>query len=157
VGRLSHEKNLPAYLELAVAGTKYVVGEGPLQAQLQRCYASDVAAGRMVFFGEQRGPALAALYAEADVFVLPSTTETFGNVILEALASGVPVAAYPVPGPQDILVGPHVGAMHSDLACAVQQALMHGRTADCLALARRYSWEAATAQFLKAVVPIGSK
>lgn len=154
VGRISQEKNLPAYLDLAIAGTKYVVGDGPLLAQLKQCYRHDMEAGRVVFFGEQRGQALAELYAEADVFVFPSRTDTFGNVILEALASGVPVAAYPVPGPIDILTGKYVGAMQDNLALAVHQALTHGRVEACLALAREYSWEAATEQFLKAIVPV---
>jgi glycosyltransferase involved in cell wall biosynthesis len=154
VGRISREKNLLAYLDLPCAGTKYVVGNGPFLASLQHLYQQEIAAGRIVFFGEQRGTALAELYAEADVFVFPSKTDTFGNVILEALASGVPVAAYPVPGPIDILAGKHTGALCDDLAHAVQQALVHGRPADCVALARRFSWEAATAQFLKALVPV---
>jgi glycosyltransferase involved in cell wall biosynthesis len=131
-----------------------VVGDGPLLAQLQHRYHHDVEAGRVVFFGEQRDQALAELYAEADVFVFPSQTDTFGNVILEALASGVPVAAYPVPGPIDILTGKYVGAMHDDLTLAVHQALTCGRAEACLALAREYSWEAATEQFLKAIVPV---
>jgi glycosyltransferase involved in cell wall biosynthesis len=154
VGRISREKNLPAFLNLDLPGTKYIVGDGPMLAELQSTYGADIAAGRLVFFGEQKGPALAELYAEADVFVFPSTTDTFGNVILEALASGVPVAAYPVSGPADILTAPYVGAMHADLGQAVQTALMCGRTAACLALARRYTWEAATEQFLRAVVPV---
>jgi 1,2-diacylglycerol 3-alpha-glucosyltransferase/glucuronosyltransferase len=154
VGRISHEKNLPAFLDLPCQGTKYVVGGGPLLPRLRHRYHREVAAGRVVFFGEQYGNALAELYAEADVFVFPRKTETFGNVILEALASGVPVAAYPVPGPIDIVVGKHVGSLHDNLSLAVQQALAHGRSTDCLALARRYSWGAATAQFLSAVVPV---
>ena len=108
VGRISREKNLLAYLDLAIEGTKYVVGDGPLLGKLKRLYHREVAAERVVFFGERKGRALAELYAEADVFVFPSKTDTFGNVILEALASGLPVAAYPGPGPIDILVGKHV-------------------------------------------------
>jgi glycosyltransferase involved in cell wall biosynthesis len=154
VGRISREKNLFAYLDLAIEGTKYVVGDGPLLGKLKRLYHRDVAAERVVFFGEQKGRALAELYAEADVFVFPSKTDTFGNVILEALASGLPVAAYPVPGPIDILVGKHVGALHDNLALAVHQALAQGQADACLALARRYSWEAATERFLNAVVPV---
>jgi glycosyltransferase involved in cell wall biosynthesis len=154
VGRISREKNLAAYLDLPCAGTKYVVGNGPFLASLQHLYERKVAAGRIVFFGEQHDTALAALYAEADVFVFPSKTDTFGNVILEALASGVPVAAYPVPGPIDILAGKRTGALCDDLALAVQQALIHGRTEDCVALAGQFSWEAATAQFLNALVPV---
>jgi glycosyltransferase involved in cell wall biosynthesis len=156
VGRISREKNLPAFLNLNLPGTKYIVGDGPMLAEFQRTYGADIAAGRVVFFGERKGQALAELYAEADVFVFPSTTDTFGNVILEALASGVPVAAYPVSGPADILTNSHVGAMHEDLGQAVQAALAHGRAEACLALAKGYTWEAATEQFLRAIVPVQS-
>jgi glycosyltransferase involved in cell wall biosynthesis len=156
VGRISREKNLPDFLDLPSDGTKYVVGDGPLLTSLRRTYQHQVEAGRLIFFGERKGTALAELYAEADVFVFPSVTETFGNVILEALASGVPVAAYPVSGPGDILTGMGVGALHPDLAMAVQLALTHGQAEACLALASHYSWEAATTQFLRALVPVSS-
>jgi hypothetical protein len=105
------------------------------------------------FFGEKKGNELAQLYAEADVFVFPSKTDTFGNVILEALASGVPVAAYPVPGPLDILTDPQVGALHDNLAIAVRQALANGCPAACHALAKQYTWERSTDQFLQALLP----
>jgi glycosyltransferase involved in cell wall biosynthesis len=137
-------------------GTKYIVGEGPLLAQLRRTYNREVDAGRIVFFGEQKGADLAALYAEADVFVFPSLTDTFGNVILEALASGVPVAAYPVPGPVDILCHRNLGALHADLGVVIRQALARGRSDACRAYAQRFTWQAATDQFLQAVVPVGS-
>jgi glycosyltransferase involved in cell wall biosynthesis len=106
------------------------------------------------FFGEKQGNDFAQLYAEADVFVFPSKTETFGNVILEALASGVPVAAYPVPGPLDILTDTQAGALHNNLAMAVRQVLAHGCPAACRALAKRYTWERATDQFLRALLPL---
>jgi glycosyltransferase involved in cell wall biosynthesis len=96
---------------------------------------------------------LGALYAEADVFVFPSLSETFGNVILEALASGVPVAAYPSPGPTDILSVAGVGALHEDLGVAIRQALATGNAAACLAHVQRYTWDAATDQFLGALIP----
>ncbi len=154
VGRISNEKNIPAFLDLKLEGTKYVVGDGPLLAKLQEGYRREVEAGRIVFFGELKGEALASIYAEADVFVFPSQTDTFGNVILEALATGVPVAAFPVPGPVDILGKPGVGALHADLAVAVRKALASGCRKACLAHAEGYSWEVATEQFLRAVVPI---
>ena len=153
VGRISREKNLTDFLDLDVAGTKYVVGDGPLLATLQRRYQGQVRAGQVRFFGEKKGNDLAQLYAEADVFVFPSKTDTFGNVILEALASGVPVAAYPVPGPLDILTDTQVGALHDNLAIAVRQALANGCPAACHALARRYTWERSTDQFLRALLP----
>src|SRR5262249_29487694 len=94
VGRVSVEKNLEAFLSLPVAGRKVVVGDGPARAALAAHYPD------AEFRGALRGEALAEAYAAADVFVFPSRTDTFGLVVLEALASGVPVAAYPVPGPR---------------------------------------------------------
>lgn len=153
VGRVSREKNISAFLDLDLDGTKYVVGDGPMLAHLKRAYHRDVEAGRLVFFGECKGKPLGALYAEADVFVFPSLSETFGNVILEALASGVPVAAYPSPGPTDILSVPGVGALHEELGVAIRQALATGNAEACLAHAQRYTWDAATDQFLGALIP----
>jgi glycosyltransferase involved in cell wall biosynthesis len=154
VGRVSREKNLPDFLDLDVEGTKYVVGEGPLLATLQHRYRELSRSGQVRFFSEKQGNDLAQLYAEADVFVFPSKTETFGNVILEALASGVPVAAYPVPGPLDILTDTQAGALHDNLAMAVWQALANGCPAACRALAKRYTWERATDQFLHALLSV---
>jgi glycosyltransferase involved in cell wall biosynthesis len=154
VGRISREKNLPDFLDLDVEGTKYVVGEGPLLTTLQHRYRQLSRSGKVRFFGEKRGNDLAQLYAEADVFVFPSRTETFGNVILEALASGAPVAAYPVPGPLDILTVSQAGALHDNLAMAVQQALANGCPTACRALAKQYTWERATDQFLRALLPV---
>ena len=154
VGRVSREKNLTDFLNLDVEGTKYVVGEGPLLATLQRRYGEQIRARQVMFFGEKKGNDLAQLYAEADVFVFPSKSETFGNVILEALASGVPVAAYPVPGPLDILTDKQAGALHDNLALAVRQALTNGCSAACRALAKQYTWERSTDQFLRALLPV---
>ena len=154
VGRVSREKNLTDFLNLDVEGTKYVVGEGPLLATLQRRYGEQIRARQVMFFGEKKGNDLAQLYAEADVFVFPSKTETFGNVILEALASGVPVAAYPVPGPLDILTDKQAGALHDNLTLAVRQVLAHGCAAACRALAKQYTWERSTDQFLRALLPV---
>ena len=97
VGRVAVEKNLDAFLELDLPGTKVVAGDGPARAALQRKYP------QAVFLGALHGEALAEAYAAADVFVFPSKTDTFGLVLLEALASGVPVAAFPVTGPRDVI------------------------------------------------------
>ena len=96
VGRVAIEKNLESFLDAPVAGTKVVVGEGPALAQLQKQYPDAIFMGS---FGSE----LAQAYAAADVFVFPSKTDTFGLVMIEALACGVPVAGYPVPGPLDII------------------------------------------------------
>jgi glycosyltransferase involved in cell wall biosynthesis len=154
VGRVSREKNLTDFLDLDVEGTKYVVGDGPLLATLQRRYREQIRTGQVRFFGEKKGTELAQLYAEADVFVFPSKTETFGNVILEALASGVPVAAYPVPGPLDILTNTQAGALHNNLAMAVRQTLANGCPTACRVLAKQYTWERSTDQFLGAILPV---
>ncbi len=97
VGRVAVEKNLPAFLDLDLPGSKVVVGDGPARADLQARYPN------VLFTGMKTGADLARAYAQADVFVFPSKTDTFGNTILEALASGVPVAAFPVMGPIDII------------------------------------------------------
>ncbi|MCR8526634.1 glycosyltransferase, partial [Escherichia coli] len=107
VGRVAVEKNLPAFLSLDLPGTKVVVGDGPQLHALAQAYPS------VVFLGAQHGTALAQAYRAADVFVFPSLTDTFGLVLLESLACGTPVAAYPVTGPADVLDGaaPGVGAL----------------------------------------------
>src|SRR5690606_23704239 len=97
VGRLAVEKNLPAFLSLDLPGSKVVVGDGPARAELERQFP------QAHFLGTQTGEELAKAYASADVFVFPSRTDTFGMVLLEALASGQPVAGFPVTGPQDVL------------------------------------------------------
>jgi glycosyltransferase involved in cell wall biosynthesis len=142
VGRVSVEKNLEAFLGLPVAGTKYVAGDGPAKGRLQERYPA------ACFLGQLRGEALAQVYAGADVLVFPSKTDTFGLVILEALASGVPVAAHPAPGPADILTVPGVGALDPDLGRAVALALAGGDRDTCLGLARQYTWANSARQFL---------
>ncbi|WP_028751744.1 glycosyltransferase family 4 protein [Rhizobium leucaenae] len=142
VGRVALEKNLPAFLDLDLPGSKVVVGDGPARAELQKLYSN------VLFLGSKFGEALAHAYSQADVFVFPSKTDTFGNAILEALASGVPVAAYPVAGPADILGGNDAaGVVDEDLAKACLAALSSSREA-ARALALNYSWEAATTQFI---------
>ncbi|KEQ08800.1 MULTISPECIES: glycosyltransferase family 4 protein [Pseudorhizobium] len=142
VGRVSVEKNLPAFLDLKLPGSKVVVGDGPAMADLARRYPD------VLFTGLQTGKDLADIYAQADVFVFPSRTDTFGNTILEALASGVPVAAYPVTGPIDIIEpGSRAGVLHEDLQQACLAALDCSRD-NARALARKFTWEAASRQFL---------
>lgn len=145
VGRVAVEKNLPAFLALDLPGSKVVVGDGPARAELAARHPD------VLFTGVKFGKELADAYAQADVFVFPSITDTFGNTILEALASGVPVAAYPVTGPIDILTDPNAGAMDEDLQAACLKALNASRTA-ARTLAESYSWEAATKQFLDNVI-----
>lgn len=146
VGRIAVEKNLEAFLRLDLPGTKLVVGEGPQEAELR----SRFPAAR--FLGPRSGRDLAALFAAADVFVFPSRTDTFGIVQLEALASGVPVAAFPVPGPRDLIGDAPVGVLDHDLRRACLAALELSRTA-CRAYAERFSWESCTRQFLSNLVP----
>lgn len=145
VGRVSVEKNIAAFLQTEVPGTKVVVGDGPARAQLATAWPD------VHFLGPMTGAELAAAYAGADVFVFPSRTDTFGLVLIEALASGTPVAAYPVTGPRDI-VTPEGGALDEDLNQAIARALTCSRTA-AAALGQRYSWTAATEQFVAALVP----
>ncbi len=140
VGRLAVEKNIEAFLELDHPGTKLVVGDGPMIDSLKRRYPD------AVFVGAKHGPDLASYYNAADVFVFPSQTDTFGLVMLEALACGVPVAAYPVMGPQDVITDPAVGALDLDLGRAVARALTLDRDA-CVAFARARSWPAAAETF----------
>lgn len=146
VGRVAVEKNIPAFLDLDLPGSKIVIGDGPDREKLERAYPG------VLFTGAMFGRELAEAYAQADVFVFPSKTDTFGNVILEALASGVPVAAYPVTGPADILGGhPEAGALDGDLHAACLSALDASRTG-ARALAESFTWEAATRQFLRNVM-----
>lgn len=147
VGRVSVEKNVEAFLALDVPGTKIVVGEGPARAELAEKYPD------AVFLGLRTGPELAALYRSADVFVFPSRTDTFGNVLLEALASGVPVAAYPVTGPRDILTNLDAAAMDDDLATAVLRALTLDRSA-ARAHALTFTWERCADIFLDTLVDV---
>ena len=145
VGRVSVEKNLPAFLDLDLPGSKVVVGDGPALADLRRRYP------HVLFTGLKIGKDLANAYAQADVFVFPSRTDTFGNTILEALASGVPVAAFPVTGPIDIIEpGSCAGVLDEDLQGACLGALRCSRE-DARALARKFTWEAASRQFLENV------
>ena len=147
VGRVAIEKNLEAYFKLSIPGTKVVVGDGPQLEQLKRQYPD------VVFVGFRTGEPLAQTMAAADVFVFPSLTDTFGIVMLDALACGVPVAAYPVQGPLDVLIDNKTGCMREDLQDAVDGALkLNGE--DCRNQALQYSWQNCTAQFFNNLVPV---
>jgi len=150
VGRIAVEKNLGAFLALDLAGTKLVVGDGPQREALARAHPT------ARFVGERHGAALAQTYAGADLFVFPSLTDTFGLVLLESLASGTPIAAYPVTGPADILEGapPGVGVLDHDLRAAALRAL-DGDRAACRAHAERFSWRACADAFLANLVAVG--
>lgn len=142
VGRVAVEKNITAFLDLDLSGTRVVVGDGPQLAELRARYP------QVLFTGAKTGEELARCYAAADVVVFPSLTDTFGNVVLEALACGVPVAAYPVMGPQDILQGTGAGILDADLGQAALAALDISRTR-CREVALTYRWEQSTRQFIE--------
>lgn len=146
VGRVSSEKNVAAFLALDLPGTKIVVGDGPERARLEREHPD------AVFTGYLHGEDLVNAYRSADVLVFPSKTDTFGNVMTEALACGTPVAAFPVTGPLDVLTDPAAGAMDDDLGLAVRAALQLDRKA-AAAHGLRFSWDASAQQFLGALVP----
>lgn len=141
VGRVAPEKNLPAFLDLDLPGEKWVIGDGPEYSRLRRAYPL------VRFTGAQRGEHLARLMAAADVFVFPSLTDTFGIVLLEANACGVPVAAYPVTGPRYLIKEGVNGCLDNDLGRAAMGALTLSRSA-CREMAMRYSWDVCTRQFL---------
>jgi glycosyltransferase involved in cell wall biosynthesis len=144
VGRVAIEKNLDAFLSLDLPGRKVVVGDGPLLPALKRRYP------QAVFTGDQQGEDLADCYASADVFVFPSRTDTFGMVLLEAMASGLPIAAYPVTGPIDLVTPGISGVLSEDLREAALAALSLDR-ARALERALDYRWEHAARMFLKNV------
>lgn len=142
VGRVAVEKNIEAFLRLELPGTKVVVGDGPSRAALAAAYPD------VVFTGPKQGDELARLFASADCFVFPSRTDTFGLVLLEALASGTPVAAFPVMGPLDVIGNAPVGVLAEDLRAAALKALTISRDA-CRAYASRFSWVSSADQFLQ--------
>ena len=147
VGRVSVEKNIEAFLALDLPGTKVVVGGGPALEELKEKYP------QAVFTGSKFGEELARHYADADVFVFPSFTDTFGLVILEAAATGTPVAGFVAPGPKDILPGTGAGVVDEDLRKACLEALKCERTA-ARALAERYSWRACAEEFRRNLEPL---
>jgi glycosyltransferase involved in cell wall biosynthesis len=152
VGRVAVEKNIEAFLKLDLPGRKYVVGDGPALVPLRAAYPE------VRFVGAKQGLELACYYAAADVFVFPSRTDTFGIVMLEAMASGVPVAAYPVRGPIDIVTSGQTGYLSEDL----RDAALSARTLDpktCRDFALQFSWEKSARHFLDNLVtaqaPVG--
>ncbi|MBV8428181.1 MAG: glycosyltransferase family 1 protein [Hyphomicrobiales bacterium] len=140
-GRLAVEKNLGAFLSLDLPGSKLVIGDGPERRALETRFPN------ARFAGALQGEALAAAYASGDVFVFPSLTDTFGIVLLEALACGLPVAAYPVAGPLDVLGGSGAGVLDNDLRKAALAALDIPRER-ARAHALTFSWESSTRQFV---------
>lgn len=146
VGRLAVEKNVEAFLRLETPGSKVLVGDGPQRAALQARYP------QAHFLGSRHGADLVRHYRAADVFVFPSRSETVGLVMLEALACGVPVAAFPVQGPLDVIGRSAAGVLHQDLATAATQALgIDPRI--CRARALEHSWARSARQFLGNLVP----
>jgi len=141
LGRVAVEKNLDAFLALDLPGTKVVIGRGPQEAELKRNYPE------AKFLGMLDNGILASHLAAADVFVFPSRTDTFGVVQLEALASGVPIAAFPVTGPKDVVANNPIGVLHEDLGVACMEALSLSRDA-CRAYALNCSWENSARQFV---------
>lgn len=148
VGRVAVEKNVEAFLSSRHPGAKVIIGDGPARVALEHRFPD------ARFLGPRFGEQLAAAYRAADVFVFPSRTDTFGLVMIEAIACGTPVAAYPVAGPIDVLTGA-AGAMEVDLDVAIAKALALDR-AECAAAASGFTWKASATQFLDALVPFGS-
>ncbi len=147
VGRVAVEKSIEEFLDLNFEGSKYVVGDGPDYAKLKARYPE------ARFVGYKSGEELAGYYASSDVFVFPSKTDTFGLVILEALSSGVPVAAYPVRGPLDIVRQGETGFLEQDLGKAVRRALtIEG--GKCREFALSHGWEESVREFIGNLVPI---
>ncbi len=146
VGRVAVEKNIEAFLELDLPGSKVVVGDGPSREELQTKYPN------VVFAGARFGEELARFFAAADVFVFPSTTDTFGLVIIEAMATGSPVAGYPAPGPIDLIPGSNAGVVDEDLQKACLECLKFDR-AKVRAYAETFSWRACTEDFVHNLQP----
>jgi glycosyltransferase involved in cell wall biosynthesis len=146
VGRVAVEKNIEAFVELDLPGSKVVVGDGPSREELAAKYP------KVVFTGSRFGEKLAAYFAWSDVFVFPSLTDTFGLVILEAMATGAPVAAYPAPGPIDIVPGSGAGVCDADLRKACLQCLEIDRQV-VRAYAEKFSWRASAEQFVANLEP----
>tara|TARA_R110000772_G_scaffold68653_16_gene152065 strand:- start:1823 stop:2887 length:1065 start_codon:yes stop_codon:yes gene_type:complete len=146
VGRVAVEKNIEAFLQTDHPGSKVIVGDGPALDDLRARYPA------AHFLGRKSGRELAGCYSGADVFVFPSKTDTFGLVLIEALACGTPVAAFPVTGPIDILTEKS-GAMAEDLNRAIAEA-QYLRSKDCLKRAAHFNWTASARQFLNGLVPM---
>ncbi len=146
VGRIAVEKNLETFLGLDLPGTTVVVGDGPQRAELENAYPN------AVFLGPKFGAELATCFADADVFVFPSLTDTFGLVILESMACGTPVAAFPAPGPRDIIPGSHAGDVSEDLRASALACLALDRGVT-RAYAETFSWRACAEEFVRNLRP----
>lgn len=149
IGRVAVEKNLDAFLSLDLPGSKAIIGRGPEEERLQKQYPDTT------FFGSLSDENLASHLAAADVFVFPSRTDTYGVVQLEALACGVPVAAFPVTGPIDVIAEHPIGVLNEDLKAACLDALKVSREA-CRDFALTRSWDNSAKQFLSNVSPIAT-
>lgn len=147
VGRVAVEKNISAFLETDLPGTKVVVGDGPQLESLKEKHPD------AHFLGVKQGEELAACFANADCFVFPSLTDTFGLVILEAMAAGTPVAGFNVPGPRDLIPGSNAGAVNDDLRIACEEAIRCSREAT-RAYAETFSWRACAEQFINNLEPL---
>jgi glycosyltransferase involved in cell wall biosynthesis len=145
VGRVAVEKNLSALLALKLPGSTVIVGDGPARTALERRYP------HAHFLGSKSGEALAEIYSSADVFVFPSRTDTFGIVLIEALASGLPVAAYPVAGPLDVIADSGAGVLSEDLGAACLAALQIPRAA-ARAHSLRFTWRESARQFFDIIL-----
>jgi len=146
MGRVAPEKNLEAFLDLELPGSRVVIGGGPALERYRRAYRD------VHFLGYRHGEELARLLSAADVFVFPSLTDTLGLVMLEAMACGVPVAAFPVPGPQDLVIDGGNGALDDDLREAVFRALAVP-SEHCVEFAAGFSWQRSAARFLEMLMP----
>ncbi len=147
MGRVSVEKNIEAFLGLALAGTKVVIGDGPALDELKKKYPE------VRFLGKKKGEDLAAHLEAGDVFVFPSLTDTFGIVMIEAMACGLPVAAFPVEGPKDVVIQGETGWLDEDLKTAIEKSLTLS-PARCREFAQGCSWERSVEQFEAMLVPI---
>ena len=146
-GRLAVEKNVAAFLDMEIEGTKVVIGDGPMRASMEEAHPNVIFTGYM--FGEE----LVRYLAGGDVFVFPSRTDTFGLVMIEAMACGLPVAAFPVPGPIDVVTDGESGALDEDLAKATKRALTIPRK-QARARAAEFTWERTAQMLFDALVPI---
>ena len=149
LGRVAVEKNIEAFLDLDLPGSKMVIGDGPDLDKLKSAYPE------VMFTGFKFGEELASLLAACDVFVFSSRTDTFGIVLLEAMACGLPVAAYPVTGPIDVVKQGVTGVLDEDLKAAVEGALQLNRD-DCVGYARTFCWRTSAECFLQHLAPVNN-
>jgi glycosyltransferase involved in cell wall biosynthesis len=150
VGRVAVEKNIESFLALDLPGSKVVVGDGPQREELMEKYPD------VRFTGAKLGAELAACYACADVFVFPSLTDTFGLVMLEAWASGLPIAGFSAPGPADIIPNSGAGSLAPDQTNGLREACLQALEIDkasARAAAERYSWRACAEEFRRLLQP----